>query len=64
MVITLLDIDENDPKLTAKCNGLIGNVLSFEFIFNLLVVDGVLGLIDGLSQFLQSENMDVYAARN
>ena len=61
---TLLHVDESDPKLTSKCNGLISNMLTYEFIFSLLVVDEVLGLIDGLSQFLQSEKMDVFAAKN
>ena len=61
---TLLNVDESDPKLTTKCNGLINNLLSFDFIFSLLIVDDILGTIDGLSKFLQSENMDVFQARN
>ena len=61
---TLLNVDESDSKLTSKCYGLISNILSFKFIFSLIVVDEVLGVIDGLSRFLQSENMDVHLARN
>ena len=30
---TLLNVDESDSKLTSKCNGLISNIPSFEFIF-------------------------------
>ena len=36
----------------------------FDFAFSPLVVDDVLGLIDGLSQFLQLETLHVFAARN
>ena len=60
---TLLNVNENDPKLMAKCNGLIRNILTFDFIFSLVIVDEVLGLIDGLSKYLQSENMDVHTAK-
>ena len=63
-VQTLMNVDEKDAKLTSKCNGIISNILSFEFVFTLLVVDDVLGLIDGLSQFLQAENLDLFAAKN
>ena len=60
---TLLKVNENDPKLMSKCNGLIRIILTFDFIFSLVVVDDVLGLIDSLSQYLQSESMDVHTAK-
>ena len=60
---TLFTIDERDPKLTSKCNGLIASILSFEFIFSLEIVNDVLHLIDGLSTHLQSVNMDVSSAQ-
>ena len=56
---TLEDIADCDPGSGAEATPLLGSICSFDFIFNLLILDEFFGIANILSKYLQLRDVPV-----